>query len=367
MQVASAHYQVARIQSALGKKDEAASAYEDAVTVYESIKDNPPSRKEWLDECAIAHSGYAALLRGQGETDKAREQQQRCVDLRKARVELSPEYAGAASKYASAKADLARTLDDQAELESRTDEAVAELEKLVATNEEIGFKRDLARVLNNYAIRLAKLGAHGKAEKCRERAIELYEAVIADDPTSESKRALYANCCLRLVETLREESRLAAAEKYQRKAVDAYRSLTEDFPATPKHRVRYADTLAEVGDFARSQKRYEDAVDAFANAVRQQETLVALFPANKSYQRSLTVDLGRLGNAYAKLEDAEKVEECFRRRVELRRVLAREGNDRDKIYCSTALRKPGVASSAVWQRLRFEGSRDARRRSGRAA
>ena len=357
MQVADAHYQVARIQSALGNNADAGTAYEAAVEGYANIERRAPDRRQWQEATASACSGYASFLLLQSQRDQAREQQQRCLALRKQLHEENPESGRLAAGYATARADLGRILTESDEVEAAYDTAVAQLEVLVVEHGGSGYRRDLARVLNNYAIFLSRSGKNGLAEKCREQAIALLEEVIADDPMDESKRSLYANCCLQLVKSLRGESRLDAAREYQDRAVATYRSLTEDFPATPRHRERLASVLREVGSLAAIQDRLQDELSAYQEAVRQREMLVALFPSNLSYMQALAVDLGKMADSLISLDQKPEAEIHLRERLELQRKLTEAGSVRDTIHLVLGIRDLAslIAESGLPQNVEEAG------------
>ncbi|MEM9410993.1 MAG: protein kinase [Planctomycetota bacterium] len=338
MQVANAHYQVARIQFALGKTTEAGKAFEAATAGYEKIKGRAPDRKTWQESAASAHSGYASFLLSQSKREMAVARQRKCLALRKQMHEENPNVGKLASKFATARGDLGRTLIKVDEVKAQYDPAIKQLEALTKKHKAIGYKHDLARVLNNYSIFLSEIGQNGESEKYRQRAVELLEKVVADDPNDEKKRANFANCCLQLVKHLRKESRLEAALKYQQKAVDAYRKLTGDFPATPRHRDRFAQVLNEVGAFAGTQKRKQDELKAYQEAVQQREILVALFPGNNGYQRSLVADLDELATTLVAQDRKQDAEVRLRERLILLRRLADQGAVADKIRLAIGLR-----------------------------
>ena len=339
MQVARAHYQVARIQSALGKKAEAREGYAAAVAGYEKLEGRAPDTEKWLEEKAWAHSRYASFLKIAGEHDAARKQQRECLKLRMRLHEENPKSGEYAAKFASAKADLGRMLTNANEAEANFDAAIEQLEGLLKDHKgKGGYQPHLARILNNYAIYLTGKGKLGRAEKTRGRAIELLEALIASGESSESRRALYANCCLQLVKSMRGESRLKAALEYQQKAVAAYQSLTEDFPATPKHRGRLATLMSEIAGLARVQKRFDDELKACEEAVIQRKTLVALFPSNDSYKRKLAVDLGDLAGALSASDRKPDAEDRLREKLKLRRLLAEKGSIQSQIDLAVEMR-----------------------------
>ncbi len=324
MQVARAHLQVGRIQAALGNTEKADQACRQAIATYVSIPPPVSGRPEWMEALAGAHAVYAGqLLSHQSDRAAAREQWQKCLVLRRRLHELHPDVGKYAARWATARADYARTLnsDESTAAEAEFDAAVRQLQRLAEAHVAIGYRRDLARVLNNFAIWLVKAGRHGKAEECREQAITLYEEILADDPTSESTRSLYASCCLQLVKSLRAESRLDAALEYQQKAVAAYGGLTEDFPATPRHRERFATVLAEVASLAVIQRRQADALAASEDAVRQWETLVAMFPHNTRYQSQLASALSRLADGLLDADRKSDAEDRLRQRYRLRQRL----------------------------------------------
>lgn len=337
MQVASAHRQVARIQSALGQKEEAGKAYQAAIAGYENLAGRAADREQWLKAAASAHAGYASFLRERSE-QQAKAEQEKCLALRKQLTDENPESAYYAAKYAAAMADLGRMCSEPEEVRRNFDTAIDSLEFLVEQHTEPGYKRDLARVLNNYSIKLTSSGNYGAAERARERAIELYEIVMEDDPTDESKRSMYASCCLQMVKAMRGESRLDAARKYQAKAVAAYRQLTEDFPATPRHRNRFATVLTEVADLAQVQHRDEDELSANEEAVYQREILVVMFPSNENYQRSLVDDLVALSRNYADDNREAEAEKRLRQSIELKRGFTKEDSPSDMILLAVGIR-----------------------------
>ena len=339
MQVANANFQVARIQHALGRIEDARNAFDAAIKGYETLAGKAPDPKLWQEKLASAYSGQANFLYRQSDIEAAREQQQKCLELRKQLHEENPESGKLAAKYASARADFGRYSSNFDELKKNTEVAISELEELVKERKDsVGYKRDLARVLNNYSIRLVKKGLHAKAERSRERAIQLLEVVIADDPDDESKQAMYANCCLQLVKSLRKESRVEEARKYQDKALASYRRLTENFPATPRHRERFASALAETGDLANTQHRTEDALSAYENSVRQTETLVALFPNNRKYKAMLVTELSDLAGVLKKLKRSSDAEERLRQMLLLLREISDPESARDNIDLARSIK-----------------------------
>ena len=321
MQVAGAHYQVARIQAALGDTDQAGKAYQAAVDGYNQVKQRAPDQDQWCSAAATAHSAYASFLLQNSDREDARQQQQACLELRKQLHERHPDSGKHAAKYASARADYGRTLTNFDDTELEYVAAIEDLETLVSRESALGYQRDLARVLNNYAIRLVKVGQNGKAEKCREQAIGLLENVIAADPTDEGKRALYATSCLQLVKHLRQETRLDAATKYQRKAAATYRQLIQDFPTTPRHRERFAKVLDEIADMAQAQSRTVDEINARQEAVLQWESLITLFPSKNRYQLSLTKELSDLAKILIKSEQNLEAEQRLRERLTIQRKI----------------------------------------------
>ncbi len=365
MQVANAHHQVARIQYALGKHEAAGKAFKEAVDGYLKIKDRAPDRPQWQEAAATAHSSYASFLRNQSEREQAVEQQRKCLAIRKVLRDENLDSGKLAAKFATAQADLGRTLTEPNEVKAQYEPAIKQLVALTKKHKGIGYKHDLARVLNNYSIFLSRIGENGKTEDYREQAIELLELVVANNPKDEKKRSNYANCCLQLVKHLRKESRLSAAAKYQKKAVAAYQKLTEDFPATPRHRDRFATVLSEVGIFARTQKRYADELKAYREAVQQREILVALFPGNRDYQGALVADLDDLAKTLVAQDQRADAEVRLREKLALHRRLATDGSVRDKIRLAMGLRDLGSLLSKSKSKRKVEESKSVRNESER--
>ncbi|MFK7769453.1 MAG: protein kinase [Mariniblastus sp.] len=338
MQVANAHLQVARIQSALGNNDSAMEAYRDGLEGFKKLDGRAPDRTAWQVSMAQAHSAFASFLLRRSQRKEANVQQRMCLALREKIHEENPKSGKHAAKLATARADLGRILTVAHEIEAEYDVAIERLEKLVKEKSSVGYKRDLSRVLNNYSIHLVKVGKNGRAEKCREQAIELLEVVIEEDPGDESKRSLYASCCLQLVKSLREESRTNAAVKYQEKAVATYRQLTEDFPATPRHRERFASVLAEVASLATAERREKDELEARQEAVRQRETLVALFPSKMNYKYRLADALGYLARSLVKADQKLEAEVHMRMRLAIHRELTDEDSVKETLQLVKAIR-----------------------------
>ncbi len=338
MQVARAHHKVARIQQALGKTEEAETAYEAATQGYRKLQDRAPDRQEWQVQTAAAYSGHASFLRQQSQLDEAQQRQVDSLNLYRQLYEEHPQKGEYAARYATAQADLGRILTDADAVEAAYDSAIDHLQALVLERDRPAYKQDLARVLNNYSIYLTRVGQHGQAESCRGQAIQLLEDVIADDPEDESKRALYASCCLQLGKSLRGESRLTAAREYQEKAVAAYQRLTEDFPATPRHRDRFASVLREAGSLAAVQDRTPDQLQAYQEAVRQRQMLVALFPSRSNYQRSLAEDLGNLAGTLISLDQLTEAEDRLREKLDIQRQSASTESVRDTVQLVIGIR-----------------------------
>lgn len=320
MQVARSHVQVARIRGALGETEEARKAWEQAIADYERLESVALNREEWLHLASSAQSGYGWFLRRSGSKREATARLAQCVALRKQLHEGWPDKDMYASRYASAVGDHAQMLPpgqwDAAE--RKFDSAVARLEALVAEHpDKIGYKRDLARLLGNFARRLMSRGQRGEAEAHRERAIELQEDIMVRNPDDESDRARYANACRALGEVLRSEARPADAHRYQQKAVAAYRTLTDDFPATPRHRERYGSILGEAAALAAARGRPEDALQAREEQVLQYEMLVRMFPSRSRYRTRLAEALGELAEQQTDLGLKSDAERRLRQRLSL--------------------------------------------------
>ena len=336
MHVARAHFEVGRIQNALGKKEIARDAFQSAIEVFESLEDIAPDPEEWAYATTKTYSSYANLLKN-GNVENARTYYKKSIALRRNLAEQHPEKPMYLAKLNVTRVDLALILQDEAEAEAMFNEAVSSFETLVAENKAVGFRRDFARVLNIRAGFLVQIGKYDLAEQSRQRAIGFYEECLSEKPDDESYRAAYAGCCMRLLTELQQQSRVDEFREFEAKAIEAYTKLTSNFPATPRHRERFLMVLGDVGDLALAQKRYDDAIDKFELATLQGQMLVALFPNIEIYQKRLSVSLGKLAKVLIRVNRKSDAEDRLRESLVIRRKIAAKGALRNRIHLAVTL------------------------------
>ena len=292
--------------SALGRREDALAATEEAVSLYKDLAKARPDA--FTPDLAASLNNLGIRLSELGRREDALAATEEAVSLRrdlaKARPDaFNPDLAGSLNNLGMMFSDLGRREDALA----ATEEAVTLYRDLAKARPD-AFTPDLAGSLSNLGSRLSALGRREDALAATEEAVTLYRDLAKarlDAFNPDLARSLN-NLGIRLSELGRREDALAATEE----AVSLYKDLAKARPDafTPD----LAASLDNLGQMFSNLGRREDALAATEEAVTLRRDLAKARPDafNPDLARSLTnlgnrlSDLGRREDALAATEEA---------------------------------------------------------------
>jgi serine/threonine protein kinase len=266
---AAAAYRVGMIESRLGRKEQAAAAFQ------------------------MARDGYVTLT---------------------ADFPATPEYRfehGRNHKYlGTALADLGK----QSEAAEEDRQALAIQERLAADFPSVPEYRDeVGRCHNNLGIRLMGLGKLPEAEVEFRQALISHEKLVGEFPAVPEYRRFVAMSCHNLGALLMNLGRRSDAEQEDRKAIAIHEKLADDFPTVPDHRFELAVSHLELGVLLSRMGKRSEAEKEYQKAIAIHEKLATDFPAVPRYRselafghKSLAILLHGLGKQSEEEEENRK-------------------------------------------------------------
>jgi len=292
--------------SELGRREDALTAIEEAVSVYRELAAVRPDA--FLPHLAASLNNQSAFLSELGRREDALTAIDEAVSVYRGQVAarsgaVRPGLAASLSNQSSRLGDLGR----HAEALTAVDEAIAIRRELAAARPD-SFLRDLASSLNNQATFLGALGRHEDALAAIDEAIGVYRELAAARPDSflPDLAALLNTQSNRLGDLGRREDALTAIDE----AVAIRRQLAAARPEAflPDLARILNNRSGRLGDLGRR----EDALAAIDEAVAIYRELAATRPAvfrpdvamSLSNQSSRLGDLGRREDALAAIDEA---------------------------------------------------------------
>ncbi len=286
--------------SALGRREEALPAIEEAVALYRRLAArNPDAFEPYL---ALSLNNLSNVLSALGRRKEALAASKQAVALYRRLAERSPDafepYLAMSLNNLSGRLSALRRREEAL---AAIEEAVAVYRRLAARNPD-AFAPDLARSLNNLSVRLSDLGRREEALPAIEEAVALYRRLAARNSAAFAPDLASSlnNLSNRLAALGRREEALAAIEE----AVALYRRLAARAPDA--FGPDLARSLGVLGFVLDGLGRPEDALEAFEGAVR---TLLPHFlrlpQAHAELMAALAGDYLRRCLALGRAPDAE--------------------------------------------------------------
>jgi tetratricopeptide (TPR) repeat protein len=300
--------------SALGRREEALKAAEEAVRLYRALAEASPDI--FLPDLAMSLNNLANRLSDLGRREEALKAAEEAVRLYRALAEARidafiPNLAGSLNNLANRLSDLGR----REEALAAAEEAVR-LRRALADARPDAFIPDLALSLNNLANALSALGRCEEALKAAEEAVRLRRALAEARPDAFiPDLALSLNNLANALSALgRREDALAVAEE----AVRLRRALAEARPDAiiPNLALSLNNLANRLSDLGRR----EDALAAAEEAVRLYRVLAGARP--DAFLPDLAGSLNNLANMLSDLGRREEALNAAEEAARLRRVLA---------------------------------------------
>jgi serine/threonine protein kinase len=385
---AEGHLRAAILCKRLGEEEAAESSYRKALSLYEQLATDFPSRPELGHEFAMCHARLGNLFYGTGRLKDAELAFQVALAIQKRLVADFPSRPEFRQGLAVSLSSLGLSLRDTGRLtqaESAYVDAISNQRQLVADfPSRPEFRLELAETLNNLGILLELVGrlkdaetAHldalainkrlvvdfsarprfrenlamnqtnlgqllritgrqKEAETAFQEALALHTQLAADFPTRPVFRNSLAKNHLNLGNLLREMGRLQEAETAYRLALALEKQLAADFPTHPEFRQELAGSYTNLGNVLKDTDRLNEAVTAYQDAIATGKQLAADFPACPEYRHDLGVSHNNLGQLFRLISRPMEAETAYQEAIALQSPLAAEFPNRPEFRSALA-------------------------------
>jgi eukaryotic-like serine/threonine-protein kinase len=240
---ARAYHRMGRLNQILGRSKDSENAYRRAVSLFQQLAADFPTRPEFRQELASSHNVLGVLLLATGRLTEAE------------------------SAYIEGLAILKQLAAD---FPNRP-----EFRQALA-----GFHQNLGNLLH-VARRLAE------AESAQAEALAIRKQLAADFPAAPILRRALALSHNSLGWLFQDTKRLEKAESAFRDAVTLQKQAVADFPNQPEFRLELAKYTFNLGNVLRDTKRPKEAEAARAEALAIFNQLVAEFPNRPEFRQEL--------------------------------------------------------------------------------
>ena len=303
-----------KMLSDLGRREDALAAAQEAVDLYRALAQTRPDA--FRPDLAMSLNNLGAMLSDLGRREDALAAAQEAVDLYRALAQARPDafrpnLAMSLNNLGAMLSDLGRREDALAAAQEAVD-----LYRALAQVRPDAFRPDLAMSLNNLGAMLSNLGRREDALTAAQEAVAVYRALaqVRPDAFRPDLAMSLTNLGNRLSNLGRREDALAAAQE----AVDLYRALAQVRPDA--FRPDLAMSLTNLGNRLSVLGRREDALAAAQEAVDLYRALAQARP--DAFRPNLAASLTNLGNRLSDLGRREDALAAAQEAVDLYRALA---------------------------------------------
>jgi eukaryotic-like serine/threonine-protein kinase len=240
---ARAYHRMGRLNQILDRSKDSENAYRRAVSLFQQLAADFPTRSEFRQELASSHNLLGVLLRDIGRFTEA---------------------------------------------ESASIEGLVIYKQLVADfPNRPDFRQALAGFHQNLGNQLHVTRRLAEAESAQTEALAIRKQLAVDFPTDPILRralAMSHNC---LGWLFQDTKRLEKAESAYRDAVTLQKQAVADFPNQPEFRLELAKYTFNLGNVLRDTKRPKEAEAARAEALAIFKQLIAEFPTRPEFRQEL--------------------------------------------------------------------------------
>ena len=300
--------------SALGRREEALKASQEAVDLYRSLADQNP--QAFLPDLAMSLNNLGNRFSNLGRREEALKASQDAVDLYRTLADQNPQ---------AFLPDLASSLNNVGAMFSnlgRREEALkasqeaGDLYRSLADQNPQAYLPDLATSLNNLGQMFSNLGRREEALKASQEAVDLYRSLAEQNP-----QAFLPDLAMSLNNLGNRFSNLGRREealKASQEAVDIRRTFADQNPQA--FLPDLAMSLNNVGAMLSDLGRREEALKASQEAVDIRRTFADQNP--QAFLPDLAMSLNNLGNRFSNLGRREEALKASQEAVDIRRMLA---------------------------------------------
>jgi tetratricopeptide (TPR) repeat protein len=328
--------------SALGRREEALAATQEAVDIYRGLAQVNP--QVFLPYLATSLNNLGSDLSALGRREEALAATQEAVDIYRALARANPQaflpdLATSLNNLGNRLSDLGR----REEALKATQESVDIRRKLAEQNRQ-AFLPDLAMSLNNLGRALSALGRREEALTATQKAVKIYRQLAEQNPQAflPDLAGSLNNLGNVLSELGRREEALAATQE----AVDIYRDLAR---ATPQAFLPdLAMSLNNLGSDLSALGRREEALTCTQEAVDIYRGLAQVNPP--AFLPDLAGSLNNLGRDLSALGRREEALAATQEAVDIYRGLAQANPQAFLPYLAGSLNNLGNRLSALGRR-----------------
>jgi tetratricopeptide (TPR) repeat protein len=331
-----------RALSALGRREEALAATQEAADLYRDLaRANPQA---FLPDLATSLNNLGNRLSDLGRREEALKATQESVDIRRKLAEQNrqaflPDLAMSLNNLGRALSALGR----REEALTATQKAVKIYRQLAEQNPQ-AFLPDLAGSLNNLGNVLSELGRREEALAATQEAVDIYRDLARATP-----QAFLPDLAMSLNNLGSDLSALGRREEAltcTQEAVDIYRGLAQVNP--PAFLPDLAGSLNNLGRDLSALGRREEALAATQEAVDIYRGLAQANP--QAFLPYLAGSLNNLGNRLSALGRREEALRATQEAVEIRRKLAEQNPQAFLPDLAMSLNNLGLMLSALGRR-----------------
>jgi tetratricopeptide (TPR) repeat protein len=242
---ARAYHRMGRLNQVLGRDKDSENAYRRAVSLFQQLAADFPTRPEFRQELASSHNVLGVLLLATGRPKEAESAYIEGLAILKqlaADFPNRPEFRQALAGFHQNLGNLLHVTRRLAEAESAQAEALAIRKQLAADfpTDPI-LRRALALSHNSLGWLFQDTKRLEKAESAYRDAVTLQKQAVADFPNRPEFRLELAKYTFNLGNVLRDTARPKEAEAAHAEALAIFKQLVADFPNRPEFRQELAE------------------------------------------------------------------------------------------------------------------------------
>ena len=360
-----AYHRLAMIRDTMGEKEAALTDYESMQAIFAKLVAEFPDVPTYRFDLAKTYQNRGNLLVALGRVDEAESAFREGLRIKE---HLAKEYSSDPAyrwEFARSHSGLGLLLKDLGRLE----EAEAAFRTALKIQEQLApsFLSDPARRLqlagshNNLGILLKAQKKYTEAEIAHSAAKKLYEQLVIEFPKVAVYRNNLATSHNNLANLLNSQRKYAEAAAAHHAAQAILTQLVADFPTVPEYRQDLARSLHNLGGLLSELRQQEQSESAYRAALKIREQLAADFPGVTAYAIELGSSYKNLGSLIRKMGEPQASLDWFAKAIatlepvlkkEPRLVTARENLSQTHKARATALDLLNRHDEAVLDRER---------------
>jgi tetratricopeptide (TPR) repeat protein len=320
------YYWVGGMRHALGELQEAETALTKALSIFQQLVTDFPTRPEFRLGLARSHNELGELHRAAGHLKEAESAYTDALVLKKqlaAEVPTQPQFRLELAMGHYNLCLLLLATGRLKEAETGLTEALA-LQQQLATEFPIrrGVRHVLAMIHHSLGHVYLTTARSKEAEAMLMDAIALYKKLVADSFARPEYRKELARCYNSLALLCKNTGRLQEAEAAFTNTVDIRKQLVAQFPIRPEFRQELAASYNNLGALFGMRSRLREAETVFTNALALQKQLVADFPTRPEFRQELAASHINMGNVFRATGRLKNAELAFTDALNLQKQLA---------------------------------------------